>query len=165
MSSNSHAERVRREKPEQETDLWFRYRQIGIKAVAAAARDEAKEADASGDPELKSGAKEKPMDDSTKTARRNFDQATAAGENAVRDAQAGYVAAMENASDLNGKLVGMVQANAEAALEASSEMARAKNPADLAQAWSTHATKQFAMLTDQARELTEAWQKFFIPPR
>ena len=158
MSSNSHAERVRREKPEQETDLWFRYRQIGIKAVAAAA-------DASGDPELKSGAKEKPMDDSTKTARRNFDQATAAGENAVRDAQAGYMAAMENASDLNGKLVGMVQANAEAALEASSEMARAKNPADLAQAWSTHATKQFAMLTDQARELTEAWQKFFIPPR
>jgi hypothetical protein len=70
----------------------------------------------------------------------------------------------QNACDLNTKLVEMVRANAEAALEASTQIANAKNPADLAQAWSTHATKQFAMLTDQARELTAVWQSFSFHP-
>lgn len=105
------------------------------------------------------------MDDRTKTTRRNFDQATAAGETAVKESQLRYTAAMENASDLNGKLVEMMRENAEAALDAASQIASAKTPADLAQAWSTHATKQFAMLTDQASELTAVWQKFFVPPR
>lgn len=116
------------------------------------------------------------MDDRVRTARRNLDQASAAGanavrdaqvsyENAVRDTQAGYGAAMGNACDLNAKLAEMVRANAEAALEATSQIASAKSPAELAQAWSTHAAKQFAMLTDQTRELTAAWQKFFVPPR
>lgn len=105
------------------------------------------------------------MDDRTKGTRRNFDQAVAAGETAVQDSQVRYTAAMENACDLNAKLVEMMRANADAALEATTQIARAKTPADLAQAWSTHATKQFAMLTDQARELTAVWQNFFVPPR
>lgn len=104
------------------------------------------------------------MDDRVKTAR-NLDQANALGENAVRDAQAGYAAAMGNAGNFNAKLAAMVRANAEAALEATTQIASAKNPADLVQAWSIHATKQFAMLTDQTRELTEAWQRLFVPPR
>jgi len=105
------------------------------------------------------------VDDRAKAARRNLDQATAAGENAAQVAQIGYAAAMENARDLNARLVEMVHANAEAALEATTQIVNAKNPADLVQAWSTHATKQFALLTDQARELTAAWQKFFVPLR
>lgn len=104
------------------------------------------------------------MDDRAKTARRNFDQATAAGENVVQDAQVRYAAAMESACDLNTKLVEMVRANTDAALEATTQIASAKSPADLAQAWSTYATKQYAMLSDQARELTAVWQKFFVPP-
>jgi hypothetical protein len=104
------------------------------------------------------------VDDSTKAARRKFDQAAAAGETAVQDSQVRYTAAMENACDLNAKLVEMIRENGEAALEATTQIAAAKTPADLAQAWSTHATKQFAMVTDQARELTAVWQKFFVPP-
>jgi hypothetical protein len=105
------------------------------------------------------------VDDRAKTAGRKFDQPTATGKNVVQEAQVRYAAAMENACDLNTKLVEMVRANAEAALEATTQIANAKNPADLAQAWSTNATKQFAMLTDQARELTAVWHKFFVPPR
>ena len=105
------------------------------------------------------------MDDRAKTARRNFDQPAAAAENAVQDAQVNYAAAIENACDFNKKLGEMLRANADAAFEASNQIARAKSPNDLFQAWSTHATKQFAMLSDQARELTTAWQKFFVPPR
>ena len=105
------------------------------------------------------------MDDRTKTARRNLDQVAAAGEAALEGSRAGYTAGIENVSDLNAKIVEMVRANAEATLEAATHIASAKNPADLAQAWSTYATKPFEMLTDQARELAAVWQKFFIPPR
>ena len=105
------------------------------------------------------------MDDRTKTPGRKLDQAAAAGTNAVQDAQVRYAAAIENARDLNMKLVEMVRANADAALEAAVQIANAKNPADIAQAWSTHAARQFAMLTDQAKELTAVWQRFFVGPR
>jgi len=105
------------------------------------------------------------MDDRTKTAHRNTGQTAAAADDAFRDAQARYGTAMESASELNTKLVEMVRTNAEAALDAANQIARAKNPADLAQTWSTYATRQFATLTDQAKELTTAWQKFFVPPR
>ena len=105
------------------------------------------------------------MDDRTKTAHRNFDQATTAGENIAQDAQVRYGAAMDNARDLNAKMVEMVRANADAAFEATNQIASAKSPADLVQAWSTYATKQFAMLNSQAKELTAIWQKFLVPPR
>jgi len=105
------------------------------------------------------------VDDHTKATRRNFDQATAAGETAVRDSQLRYTAAMENISDLNAKLVAMMRANAEAALDATTQLGSAKTPADLARVWSSHATKQFAMLTDQAGELAAVWQRFFVAPR
>jgi len=47
------------------------------------------------------------MDDRTKTARRNFDQATTVGENIAQDAQVRYGAAMDNARDRGGD-VGVV---------------------------------------------------------
>jgi len=90
------------------------------------------------------------VDDRAKAAGRQFDQVTAAGKNTVQDAQVRYAAAMENARDLNTKLVEMVRANAEAALEATVQIANAKSPTELAQAWSTHAARQFAMLGERA---------------
>ncbi len=105
------------------------------------------------------------MDDRERTARRTFDQVTAAGENVVQDVQSRYAEAIENASDLNAKLVEMANANAKAAVDATAELASAKNPADFTRAWSTHAAKQFAMFAGQARELTAAWQTFLVPPR
>jgi hypothetical protein len=105
------------------------------------------------------------VDDRTKTANRNFERAAAVGKTAVQDAQVRYTAAMEDLRDLNMKLVEMARASTEAALEAGAAIANAKNPGDLAHVWSTHAAKQFAILTDQARELTGIWQKFLAPPR
>lgn len=105
------------------------------------------------------------MDDRTKTARESFNQATTAGESVAQDAQQRYATAVQTACDLNMRLAEMARANAEAAFEAGRQVANAKNPADLVLAWSTHATKQFAMLTDQATELTGVWQKFFASPR
>jgi hypothetical protein len=103
------------------------------------------------------------VDDRTKTARRSVDQATAGSETAVRETQVSYTTAMGNVINLSAKLLEMLRANAEATLEATTQIAGAL--ADLAQAWSTQATRQFAMLTDQARELTGIWQKFFVPAR
>ena len=54
----------------------------------------------------------------------------------------------------------MVQANTDAAFNFAREVAEAKAPSDLVQAWTTHATKQFDMLTKQASELTTLGQQF-----
>lgn len=103
------------------------------------------------------------MDDRTK-ATGNLHQAATAAENTVQHGQERYVVAMESARELNTKLVEMVRANADAALEAANQITSAKSPADLAEAWSSYATKQFAMLSDQVKELTAVWQKFLVPP-
>jgi hypothetical protein len=52
----------------------------------------------------------------------------------------------------------MAQANTHAAFGFAREVAEAKGPSDLVQAWTTNATKQFDMLTKQASELTR-----FVP--
>ena len=43
--------------------------------------------------------------------------------------------------------------------ETISETKEAGAPSDLAQVWSTHARKQFEMLTEQAKELTSLGQR------
>ncbi len=48
----------------------------------------------------------------------------------------------------------MARANTDAAFDFAREVAEAKAPSDLVQAWTTHATKRFDMLTKQASELT-----------
>lgn len=97
------------------------------------------------------------MDDRVDTARRNFNQAAVEGENVAQDAQMRYTAALNGATDLSTKLVEMVRANTEAALEATAQIATARNPADLVQAWTAYGTKQFAMLNEQTRELMTVW--------
>jgi hypothetical protein len=60
MSSDNKKQRVQRNNSEQQPDLSTQYRQIGIKAVAAAAYDEGKRpADGSDDQEGKRHSKEK----------------------------------------------------------------------------------------------------------
>ena len=54
----------------------------------------------------------------------------------------------------------MAQANTDAAFDLAREVAEAKAPSDLVHAWTTHATKQFDMLTKQASELTTPGQQF-----
>jgi len=54
----------------------------------------------------------------------------------------------------------MARANTDAAFDFAREVAEAKAPSDVVQVWSTHATKQFDMLTKQASELSTLGQQF-----
>ena len=96
----------------------------------------------------------------TRVARENFDKTLATGAETVRGIQEGVTSALENVRDLNVRLIDMAQANSDAAFDFAREVAEAKAPSDLVQAWTTHATKHFDMLTKQAGEVTTLGQRF-----
>ena len=96
----------------------------------------------------------------TRAAHESIDNSMAAGAETVRGVQEGFTSAVENVRDLNLRLIDMAQANTEAAFNFAREVAEANAPSDLVQAWTTHATKQFDMLTKQASELTTLGQQF-----
>jgi hypothetical protein len=164
-SGNDHTNQVlglmssKNKKPELSSDLSRQYRQIGIKAVSAAARNA---------PSAESDAKRKivqrriPMSDArvTRAAHESIDNTMAKGAQTVRGVQEGFTSAVENVRNLNLKLIDMAQANTEAAFDFAREVAEAKGPSDFVQAWTTNATKQFDMLTKQASELTRLGQRF-----
>ena len=58
------------------------------------------------------------------------------------------------------KPIDWARANAFAACDCAREVAEAKGPSEFIQAWTTHATKQFDVLTKQAGELTTLGQRF-----
>jgi hypothetical protein len=99
-------------------------------------------------------------DTASRTARENFDKTLATGAETVRGVQEGVTSALENVRDLNVRLIDMARANTDAAFDFAREVAEAKAPSDLVQVWTTHATKQFDMLTKQAGELTRLGQQF-----
>src|SRR5215831_14458687 len=96
----------------------------------------------------------------SRIARENFDKTLETGAETVRGVQEGVTSALENVRDLNVRLIDMTRANTDAAFDFAREIAEAKAPSDLVQAWTTHATKQFDVLTKQANELTTLGQQF-----
>jgi hypothetical protein len=66
----------------------------------------------------------------------------------------GFGSALEKVRDLNVRLIDMTRVNTNAAFDFAREVAEAQAPSDLVQAWTTHATKQFDVLTKQVSELT-----------
>jgi len=96
----------------------------------------------------------------SRAARESFDETMASGAETVRGVQEGFTSAVENVRDLNVRLIDMARANAIAAFDFAREVAEAKGPSDFIQAWTTHATKQFDILTKQAGELTTVGQRF-----
>src|SRR5215472_9600269 len=95
-------------------------------------------------------------DNVSRIARENFDKTLATGAGI----QEGVTSALENVRDLNVRLIGMARANTNAAFDFAREVAEARAASDLVQAWTTHATNQFDMLTKQAGELTTLGQEF-----
>jgi len=98
-------------------------------------------------------------DSASRLAREGIDKTLETGAETVRGFQEGFTSALENVRDLNVRLIAMARANANAAFDFAREVAEAKAPSDLAQAWTTHATKQFDMLTKQANDLTALGQQ------
>jgi hypothetical protein len=99
-------------------------------------------------------------DKAARAAHESINNTMATGAETVRGVQEGFTSAVENVRDLNLRLIDMAQANTQAAFDFAREVATAKRPSDLVQAWTTHATKQFDVLTKQASELTTLGQQF-----
>ena len=93
-------------------------------------------------------------------ARESFNKTMETGPQAVQRIQEGFLSGLGNVRDLNVRLIAMARANTDAAFDFAREIAKAKTPSDLVQAWTTHATKQFDVLTKQATELTTLGQQF-----
>ena len=94
------------------------------------------------------------MSEVNRIARESFGKTLVTGSETVRGVQEGITSALENVRDLNVRLIEMARVNTNASFDFASEVAEAKAPSDLVEAWTTHATKQFDMLTKQASELT-----------
>jgi phasin len=70
-----------------------------------------------------------------------------------------YAATVENIRDFNVKMIGAARANAEAGFDFALQVATAKSPSDIVELWTAHGRKQFEMLSEQSKELTEIGQK------
>jgi hypothetical protein len=157
MSSKNKNQVRTVKKPEPNSDLSRHYRQIGIRqslrrrATARAQKVTAKR---------KIVQRRILMNDAraTRAARESIDNTMATGAETVRGVQEGFTSAVENVRELNLRLIDMAQANTQAAFDFAREVAEAKGPSDLVQAWTTNATKQFDVLTKQASELNR-----FVP--
>jgi hypothetical protein len=136
-------------KQEPSSDLSRHYREIGIKAVSPAAAGNSPSAES--DAKMKIVQRRILMSEArtTRAARETVDNSIAAGAETVREVQEGFTSAVKNVRDLNLRLIDMAEANTQAAFEFAREVAEAKGPSELVQAWTTNATKQFDMLTDQ----------------
>jgi hypothetical protein len=95
-------------------------------------------------------------DKSTKAARETIDR----GVSAARVAEQSFSWSLAAMRELNGKLVDMAHANADAVFDLASEVAGAKGPSDLVVIWSCYARRQFEMMINHARELAELGKKF-----
>jgi hypothetical protein len=89
----------------------------------------------------------------------SFDKTMETGADAIRGVQEGFTSAVDNVRDLNVRLIDMARASTDVAFDFAHAVAAAKKPSDFVEAWTTHATKQFDMLTKQAGELTALSQK------
>ena len=143
------------------------YRQIGIKAVSAAV-EPSKQGKASDQVEVdQSKQGERSMNEqstrfaerTTRAARQNLSAGARITEDATRNAEQRYSSALAGMRQLNVKLIEMAHDNTEAVFELAHEIASAEAPADLAEIWAAHARRQFELMTNQSKELTELGQK------
>jgi hypothetical protein len=139
MSSKKQKLSSHGKKPDPRSDLSRHYRQIGIRqslrrrATARAQKVTSKR---------KIVQRRIPMNEAkaARAAHESIDNTMATGVETVRGVQEGFTSAVENVRDLNLRLIGMAQANTQAAFDFAREVAEAKGPSDCVQAWTTNAT-------------------------
>jgi phasin family protein len=61
--------------------------------------------------------------------------------------------------DYNLKMIDMARVNTEGVFEFARQLATAKSPSEMVELWTSHARKQFEMLSEQLTELTALGQK------
>lgn len=98
-------------------------------------------------------------DKSAAIASEAVEKGKATTERSARAFEQSYSNAVENMRHYNLKMIDMAQANAEAVFEFVRQLAAAKTPSDTLELWTSHARKQFEMLSEQTKELTALGQK------
>jgi hypothetical protein len=98
-------------------------------------------------------------DKSTKPVRETIERGVSAAEEATKVAEHNLSSSLASVRELNGKLIDMAHASADAVFDLAHELASAQAPSDLAAIWSAYAKRQFEMMTAHARELTALGQK------
>jgi hypothetical protein len=140
--------------------LGSQYRDIGIKAVAAAAQQKEpnieKQRKKGGNPMSETREARNSVDKSEKVARQAFEKSSAAIEQ-------NFSSALEKTRDVNVKLIEMAHHSADATFELAHDIAVAKTPSDFGQALTTHATKQFELFNMQMSELASLAQTISGP--
>jgi hypothetical protein len=145
------------------------YRQIGIKAVSAAVESN-KPGKASNRMEAEVGQTKQGESSMNEQSTRFAERTTrATGENlsagarvteeATRNAEQSYSSALVGMRELNVKLIEMAHNNTEAVFELAYDIATAQAPSDLAEILAEHARRQFELITNQSKQLTELGQK------
>ena len=85
-----------------------------------------------------------------------------AAERSARAFQESYSNSAEHIRDYNRKMMEVAQANIEAVFEIVRQLGSAKTPSEIIELWTTHARRQFEMLTEQTKELTALGQKVAV---
>ena len=96
----------------------------------------------------------------TRPARKTIERGVSVAKEATKVAEHSLSSSLASMRELNGKLIDMSHANADAVFDLAHELASAQAPSDLAAIWSAHARRQLEMMTTQVRELTLLGQKF-----
>ena len=98
-------------------------------------------------------------DKSAVFANETVEKGKATAERSARAFEQSYSIAVENMRDYNLRMIDMAQANIEAAFEVARQLTSAKKPSDMIELGTSHARKQFEMLSEQTKELTALGQK------
>ena len=101
----------------------------------------------------------KSFDAGARATREAMEKGTAATEQATRQAEQSFSAAAEGITEINAKVLDIVQANTMAGLNFATELMRAKGPTEAFALWSRHAQSHFQRLADQSQELASLGQR------
>ena len=83
----------------------------------------------------------------------------AAAAQSAQAVEQSYSATVENMRDYNLKMIDMARANTEGVFEFARQLTTAKSPPEMVELWTSHARKQFEMLSEHLSELTALGQK------
>jgi phasin len=95
----------------------------------------------------------------TTQAKESYEKMSAAATEASSAVQSAYSTAARGAMECNAKAIEFARINSNAAFDYATELLGAKSPAEFLELSAQHARKQFAVLSEQAKELTALSQK------
>jgi hypothetical protein len=93
------------------------------------------------------------------TARDTWNKGQATTEQTAQAAQESFSASADGVRDFNLKMLEMAKTNTNALFDFALEVARTKEPTQLAELWTQHARQLFETLGKQSQELTSMGQK------